>query len=261
MQDFPDISVTVENWVATITIQRPPHNFFDVVLIRAIAGAMEALDADDRCRAIVLAAEGKAFCAGADFANRPETATNAENAVPRDKHLYKEAVRMFRTAKPVVAAVHGAAIGGGLGLACMADFRVTCDEARFSANFTRLGLHPGFGLSVILPRLLGQQHAALLLYTGRRLSGSQAVEWGLADMLVPQQEVRTAAVTLAAEIAQAAPLALQSTRLTLRRGLADQIDQASERELVEQEWLRRTEDFAEGIRAGTERRSPDFQTA
>lgn len=256
---FAELSITFAGRAAIIEIQRPPHNFFDVVLIRTIAAALEALDIDDNCRAIVLASQGKSFCAGADFANKPETATNAENASPRDKHLYREAVRMFRTGKPIIAAVHGPAIGGGLGLACMADFRVTCPEARFSANFVRLGLHPGFGLTVLLPRLLGQQRAALLLYTGRRLDGTQAVDWGLADILVQQTEVRAAALALAQEIADSAPLALQSTRQTLRRGLADQVEQASERELVEQEWLRRTRDFAEGISAAAERRVPVFQ--
>src|SRR5690606_13245125 len=136
----------------------------------------------------------------------------------------KEASRLFRTRKPIVAAVHGAAIGGGLGLACVADFRVTCQEARFSANFTRLGFHPGFGLTATLPRLVGPQMAALLFYTGRRIPGDEAVRIGLADLLVPQAEVRSAAEALATEIAQSGPLAVVATRETLRRGLADAVE-------------------------------------
>ena len=108
------------------------------------------------------------------------------------KHLYKEAIRLFRTKKPIIGAIHGAAVGGGLGLALVPDFRVTCAEARFSANFNRLGFHPGFGLTVTLPRLVGAQQAALLFYTGRRISGDEAVRLGLADVLVPQAEVRSA---------------------------------------------------------------------
>jgi len=166
---------------------------------------------------------------------------------------------LFRAKKPVIAAVHGAAIGGGLGLALVADFRVTCTRARFAANFNRLGFHPGFGLTVTLPRLVGQRRAAWLFYTGRRICGDEAVAMGLADLLVGETEVRTRAQALAQEIAQSAPLAVQSTRATLRRGLVEKIEAATERELVEQQWQRATMDFREGVTASAERRPPNFQ--
>jgi enoyl-CoA hydratase/carnithine racemase len=251
-----DIAVDLQNRVGTVEIRRPPNNFFDHALIQEIGDAFDRFDRDDACRAVVLAAEGKAFCAGADFANRPATGAAAEGS---GKHLYKEAVRLFRTRKPVVAAVHGAAVGGGLGLALVADFRVTCKEARFSANFARLGFHPGFGLTATLPRLVGPQQAALLFYTGRRVPGDEAVKIGLADLLVPQAEVRASATALAREIAESSPLAVVSMRETLRRGLADAVETATERELVEQEWQRRTDDFREGVKAMAERRLPDFK--
>ncbi|GGC28156.1 enoyl-CoA hydratase [Siccirubricoccus deserti] len=258
---YTSIGVTTADAVTIIEIQRPPNNFFDTVLIREIATAFDAADADPAVRAVVLAAQGKAFCAGANFANRREDGTE-EGSVPVGgpvRHLYKEAVRLFRTKKPIVAAVQGPAIGGGLGLACVADFRVTCAEARFSANFTRLGFHPGFGLTCTLPRLVGQQQAALLFYTGRRIGGEEAVRIGLADLLVPAEALRAAATALAVEIAQSSPLGVQATRETMRRGLADAIEQATERELVEQDWLRKTEDFREGIKATAERRLGNFQ--
>ena len=257
MTAYADIAITLADRVGLVEIRTPPNNFFDVALIRQLAEAYEALDADPGCRVILLAAQGKAFCAGADFSNRP-----ADGAEPgATKHLYKEAVRLFRCHKPVVAAVHGPAIGGGLGLALSADFRVTCAEARFSANFNRLGFHPGFGLTVTLPRLVGPQKSALLLYTGRRIGGAEAVAIGLADLLVPEPGVRDAARALAIEIAQSAPLSTQSTRDTLRRGLADAVETATERELVEQEWQRKTSDFREGVKAMAERRLPDFKGA
>jgi enoyl-CoA hydratase/carnithine racemase len=254
-----DIGVELSGLVGTVEIRRPPNNFFDVSLIRQIAEAFDEFDADPRCRAIVLAAQGKAFCAGADFQSRPDIAQTTASASPTGKHLYKEATRLFRARKPIVAAVQGPAIGGGLGLACVADFRVTCPEARFSANFTRLGFHPGFGLTATLPRLVGRQMASLLFYTSRRIPGDEAVRIGLADVLVPLEEVRGAAQALALEIAQSAPLAVDSTRETMRRGLADAVEAATERELVEQDWLRKTEDFREGVKASAERRLPDFK--
>jgi enoyl-CoA hydratase/carnithine racemase len=257
---YRDIGVSLDGNVATVEIRRPPHNFFDSDLIAEIGEAFERLDADEACRAIVLCAEGRSFCAGADFSKRMDTGTVNEGSRSRHgKHLYKEASRLFRTKTPIIGAIHGAAVGGGLGLALVPDFRVTCSEARFSANFNRLGFHPGFGLTATLPRLVGAQQAALLFYTGRRIPGDEAVRIGLADLLVPQDEVRSAAQALALEIAQSAPLAVVSTRETMRRGLVDAIEAATERELVEQDWLRRTEDFSEGIKAMADRRLPNFQ--
>ena len=253
-----DVSVSTDGHVATVVFDRPPQNFFDSALIKDLADAFETLDKDPACRALVLASEGKVFCAGADLANRPDTGTGSEGG-GKVKHLYNEALRLYRCKKPVVGAIQGAAVGGGLGLACVPDFRVTCREARFCANFSRLGFHPGFGLTVVLPRIVGPQQAALLFYTGRRISGEEALGIGLADQLVPQAEVRKAAQALAKEIAESGPLAIVSMRETLRRGLADQIETATERELFEQEWLRRTADFKEGVKAMNERRLPKFE--
>ena len=145
-----DVTVAVDGaHVALVEIHRPPANFFDVALIRAIADAYAALDADPACRAIVLCSEGKHFCAGANFS------AAAGSAAEEPRPLYEQALRLFRSQTPVVAAVQGAAVGGGLGLALSADFRVATPESRFSANFSRLGFHHGFGLTVTLPALAG----------------------------------------------------------------------------------------------------------
>ncbi|HEY5378938.1 MAG TPA: enoyl-CoA hydratase/isomerase family protein [Pseudolabrys sp.] len=263
MGPFKDIAVEKAGHVALIEIRRPPNNFFDIALIQEIASALEALDEKIECRAIVLAAQGKAFCAGANFGDgsaldkdgqRPSE-LNREAAV---QHLYLEAVRLFKTKKPIVAAVHGAAVGGGLGLAMVADFRVACPETRFAANFTRLGFHPGFGLTVTLPEVIGQTKAAMMFYTSRRVTGDEAHAMGMADVLVPQDQVRRAAMDLAAEIATNSPLGLISTRATMRDGLADRVRAATEHELKEQSRLRKTDDFKEGVKATAERRLPNF---
>jgi enoyl-CoA hydratase/carnithine racemase len=256
-----DIGIEKSGHVALVEIRRPPNNFFDIPLIKEIAGAFESFDDDIHVRAVVLAAQGKAFCAGANFGDGSTLDTQGRRPNepgPGVAPLYVEGNRLFRTKKPIIAAVHGAAIGGGLGLAMVADFRVTCPEARFCANFTRLGFHPGFGLTVTLPAVIGQTKAALMFYTSRRISGEEAYAMGLADALVPQQEVRDAAVKLAGEIGENSPLGLIATRMTMRGDVADRVRKATDHELEEQTRLRKTEDFKEGVKAVFERRLPSF---
>lgn len=263
MGPFKDIGIEKADHVALIEIRRPPNNFFDIALIQEIATALEALDENVDCRAVVLAAQGKAFCAGANFGDgstlnkegQREGELNREQAV---RHLYIEGNRLFRTKKPIIAAVHGAAVGGGLGLAMVADFRVACPETRFAANFTRLGFHPGFGLTVTLPLVVGPTKAAMMFYTSRRVRGDEAYAMGLADVLVPQDQVRDAALKFAAGIAENSPLGLISTRATMRGDLADRVLKATEHELKEQTVLRKTNDFKEGVKATAERRLPNF---
>ena len=260
---FADINVSLSDHVAVVEIDRPPHNFFDRDLIAQIADAYNELDENPDCRAIVLASNGRSFCAGANFGTGQDDASgNAEFTEEGFKNttglLYREGVRLFGARKPVVAAVQGAAIGGGLGLALTADFRVAAPQARFAANFAKLGIHPGFGLTVTLPRLIGQQAANMMFLTGRRVPGEQALELGLADQLVDLDDVREAALTLAGEIAENAPLAIVSVRATVRQGLAEAVGAATDHELAEQQWLRATEDAEEGIRAVAERRAGNF---
>lgn len=254
---YGDVSVAINGNIASVEIHRPPHNFFDIALVRSLVEAFQALDADPECRAIVLAAEGKSFCAGADFSNRAPVGEDP-SARPAENPLYSEAVRLFGCLKPVVAAIQGPAIGGGLGLALVGDFRVAAPEARFAANFVKIGIHPGFGLTYTLPRLIGQQRAALMFYTGRRIDGEEALRWGLADMLAPQDKLRETATALAAEIAENAPLAVLSTRATVRRGLAEAVKAQTDHEFVEQSRLFHTEDHREGVKAVSERRPGRF---
>jgi enoyl-CoA hydratase/carnithine racemase len=159
----------------------------------------------------------------------------------------------------VIAAIHGAAVGAGLGLALLADFRVASEEARFSANFARQGYHPGFGTTCTLPRIVGAQKASWLLYTGERIDGREAFAIGLVDKLVSAADVRSAAQSMAAEIARSGPLAVLATRATLRRSLEVEFIAATHHEFFEQNWLRATDDFREGVKAMNERRLPNFR--
>ncbi len=249
-EPFVSIEGTSQH-VAIIRLNRPPNNFFSFDMISALADALEELDTKDDCRCVVLAAAGKNFCAGADFSGNASPYSTAD--------LYNAATRLFRTNKPFIAAVTGAAIGGGLGLALSADFRIASADSKFSANFAQLGFHHGFGLSVTLPRFVGEQKAAELLFTGRRINGTEAHAIGLVDQLVPNDEIESAAFALASEIASSAPLAVESIRATLRKGIADQVAQATQHEMAEQTRLKATADFTEGTKAVAERRPANFQ--
>ncbi len=254
MKKYEDISIEINEYIATITIQRPPNNFFDSYLIQQIADAYEELDGVDDCRVILLCSEGKNFCAGANFG---EDKDMHDKAHPYSK-LYEQAVRLFRTKKPDIAVVQGAAAGGGLGLALSADFRIACPEAKFSANFAKLGFHQGFGSSVTLPRVVGIQHSADMLYTARRVKGEEALKMGLIDKITSKETLLEESIKFAMEIASSAPMAIESIRSTLKGDLADQVEKVVDWELSEQIRLQKTEDFKEGIASSLERRQPNF---
>jgi enoyl-CoA hydratase/carnithine racemase len=249
------ITVEREGHVAMVEIHRPPHNYVSIQLMRELADALEKLDLDPEIRCCVLATEGKSFSAGADFSTPTDVAQPGIEGV---RQLYVEAVRLFSTQKPIIALVQGAAVGAGLGLALVADFRIAAPEARFSANFVKLGFHPGFGITRTLPRIIGEQKALLMCLTGRRIKAEQALEWHLVDEIVPIAQLRPAGLKLGQEIAENAPLALLATRKTLRRDLAAAVKAQTDIEGREQAILRNTEDFAEGVRSVRERRAGQF---
>lgn len=255
-----DYRVTVEtprDHVAVVSFERAPHNYFTPELIAALAGALEDLAGDGRTRAVVLRGEGRHFCAGADFSSSRDGSAGDDGDL--DVHaLYEHAIRLFEQPLPVVAQLQGAVIGGGLGLALAADFRVAAEGTRLAANFAKLGIHQGFGLTVTLPRLVGEQRAADLLLTGRSVRAPEALALGLVDAIAPADEVAGAAVAKAAELAANAPLAVRAIRRTLREGLVNRIRAAVEREAAEQRLLFRTSDFREGVAAAAERRLASF---
>lgn len=249
------VHVARDGHVAVVTLDRPPHNFVSVEFMRDLADALEAVDGKDGSRAIVLQSEGRTFSGGADFSSPEDKVASGMDGV---KALYDQAVRLFSIETPIVAAVQGAAVGAGLGLALVADFRVAAPEARFAANFVKLAFHPGFGLTYTLPRLVGPQRASLMFLTGRRVKPDEALPWGLVDEVAPADELRPAALRLAREIAENAPLAVIATRRTLRKDLAAAVRAQTFIEHEQQTLLRATEDFQEGIRAVAERRPGNF---
>lgn len=257
------MSITVttrrEGAIAEIAFARPPLNFACPELLARIADALDALDADPAIRCAVLVAEGRTFCAGADLAGDDTLTGGGAMAMVAD--LYTQAQRLFARKKPLIAAIEGAAIGAGLGLALAADFRVAGPGARFAANFTALGFHPGFGLTHTLPRVIGTQRAGWMMLSSERVKSDAALAWGLIDRSVAAGEARGEAHRMAGEIAGNGPLAVLAVRQSWLAGLGDAVAAAMRHEHAEQTKLRATADYAEGVAAVFERRPARFTGA
>ena len=254
------IETTTSGHVGEICFSNPPNNHANIALLTALADHLDALDADPEVRAVVLRSEGKVFCGGADLVSTSDGLGLAATQGADDpvRQFYAQGARLFGFGKPLIAAVQGAAVGAGLGLAVAADFRIGTPKARFSANFVKLGFHPGFGLSVTLPRLVGEQQALLMMMTARRLKGEEALSVGLVDQLVEEGALLSTARALASEIAENAPLALLATRRTLKGDLQARVTAALDHEYREQAMLKATADYAEGVAAVFERRAARF---
>ena len=258
-----DIGVSRVGHVVVVELRDGPLNFASIANMTQVGDALQAAEADG-ARAGVICSEGKSFCAGAQFAGSDGTRANNFSAfVQADEHsalgpFYTAASRIFDASIPLVAAVHGPAVGAGFGLALACDLRVICPEAFMATNFVRLGIHPGFGISLLLPELLGPARASDILLTGRRISGQECFDLGLANRLVAQADVRSTAIALASEISEAAPLAVQATRQTLRGDIAARVRARLVHERNTQDRLSTTSDAEEGIAAMLGKRDPVF---
>jgi 2-(1,2-epoxy-1,2-dihydrophenyl)acetyl-CoA isomerase len=249
-----EVTTQIDGHVGIVQFSNPPVNYFTANLLNNIVDESHRLIARG-CRALVLTSLGRHFCAGADFSSSggDPTATTAFAST-----VYQAAVRMFHINKPVVAAIQGAAIGGGLGLACATDFRVADAATRFQANFGRLGFHHGFGLTLTLPRVVGHQAAADLLLGGRCVDGPEAHRIGLVDRLAQPGQSVARAIELAHELAASAPLAVEAMRATMRADLIDRIEDAIAHELSEQSRLWRTHDSQAAMKSIADKTPPHF---
>lgn len=169
MDDIGDVSVERRGEVGLVTLRRPPHNLLTEPALGRLADALHGLGGT--VRAAVLCSEGRSFCAGADFrsSDAPDP-TAGDDFVATTGAFYRQAERVFAAPVPIVAAVQGAAIGAGFGLALACDLRVVGARGFFQANFVRLGIHPGFALSMLVPRVVGPGRAEDIFLTARRVT-------------------------------------------------------------------------------------------
>jgi enoyl-CoA hydratase/carnithine racemase len=256
-----------EGDVVTLTLNDPERrNAMSEAMGRAFEARCARLEGDASLRALILAGAGRAFSAGGDF-DMLERLTERAHADPGARAEVRDFMRAYyamflcvrRLPCPTIAALHGHAIGAGLGVALGCDIRLVAREAKLGLNFVRVGLHPGMGTSWTLPRLVGPSLAAELLYTGRLVHGEEAVRIGLASRALPAAEIPGAARALAAEIAASAPLAVRGARRSLAESGENDLESQLEREAAEQASCYASTDMREGLAAARASRAPSFR--
>ncbi len=251
----------VEDAIATVTLNRPDNrNSMTRDVLEGLGDAVQKIRDDRSIRCVIITGRGKSFCAGADFKDRPAEDDDAPALQPHERSyaIYQNFLSLLGIEVPVIAAMQGHAIGGGLGLAVVCDLRVANREARYGANFVRLGLHPGMSMTYLLPRLMGVPRAVEFLLTGRIVSGAEAADAGLVHYAMDPDQVIEKARELAREVAGAAPLAVRWTKKSIYNGLDWNPSRAAEHEAHVQSRSMETEDFREGISALLNRREPKF---
>lgn len=251
-----------EEHVGVITMDRAGNrNSMTPELLDAFAAASAAARADGELRCLVVTGAGGFFSAGADFKSNVQRGAGHELPHERSFAMYEPFLSLLAIEVPVIAAMNGHAVGGGFGLALLCDIRLAARGAKLGANFCRLGLAPGLGISYLLPRVVGASRAAELLFTGRLLTGEEAAAIGLVSEALEPEAVLPRARELAGAIAASAPIAVRATKRALYDGLGWQVRQAAWREAFTQAETLATGDFAEGVAALLEKREPRFRGA
>ncbi len=260
----PAVLYEVKERIAQITLNRPENrNSMTDDVLEGLRGAVENVIDDPDLRCVIVTGKGKSFCAGADFksgAQRDEAGAAGRLPHERSFAMYSPFLSLLQIKVPIIGALNGHAIGGGLGLAVVCDIRVANRDAKYGANFVRLGLHPGMATTYLLPRLVGVPKALELLLTGRIITGEEAAELGLMNYAVDADQVLDKAWELAREIAGAAPIAVRMTKQSIYENLDWDPVRAARAEAHAQSRTLETEDSREGIRALLEKRPPDFKS-
>jgi len=280
----PAVRFERDGHLGRLTLARPgERNAMSPELLDAFAAAIDRIRTrEPALRCLLLTGEGSCFSAGANLRGAlqrapdqpPESGgttaaggpTSPEGAAPPDAlphersfAMYAPFLSLLEVEVPVVAALNGHAVGGGFGLALLCDIRIANQDAKYGANFARLGLHSGLGIGYLLPRLIGPGRAAEMLFTGRPIRGQEAAAIGLVNAAVAPDQVLPRAEAIARDIAAAAPLAVRSMKRSLRRFLAWEVRQAAWEEALAQAETLATEDAKEGVSALLDKRDPVFR--
>ena len=258
---YQNVLVDRSEGVGTLTLNRPDKlNAFAGEMRREIAEALDELDESPAIRVIVITGAGRGFCAGADVGYMAELVTRQDaTAMAALVEAGRRVVMTIRrSTKPVIGAINGVAAGGGANLALACDIRIASDRARLAQSFNRIGLHPDWGGTYFLPRLVGPARALELMWGAETIEADQALALGLFNRVVPHDAladtVRSYAISLAAKPALSLALTKRAIYQSLDRTLPEMLDYELEAQLR----CFAGPDAAEGIRAFVEKRSPQF---
>jgi len=247
-----------EDTIGVITLDRADNsNSMTPELLDAFAAASARARQDSSVRAIVVTGTGTCFSRGADF---KATLQRDTGMAPHERSyaMYVPFLSLLDIEVPVIGALNGHAVGGGFGLALVCDVRIGAREAKYGANFVRIGLAPGMAISYLLPRIVGVAKANEMLLAGTLVDGTEAERIGILNRAVPAADVRNVAMELARTIASNAPMAVRHTKAAIKRGLALTVREAAMEEAVAQAETVASDDCREGIAALLEKRAPVF---
>jgi 2-(1,2-epoxy-1,2-dihydrophenyl)acetyl-CoA isomerase len=259
MTSSDKLLVTLEDGIKRITINRPhKRNSVDVETVELLHEAIQQ-SAEDESKVVILTGTGDAFCAGADLqATSERDIKNIDVTASLREHTNPTILAMRGLPKPIIARVHGPAVGVGCNYALACDILIASDQAKFGQVFVKIGLMPDGGSTYFLPRRVGYAMAFELMATGDIITASEALALRLVNRVVPFEELDTTVDAMAARLAMAAPIALRKIKEGLNHGQNSDLASALDFEAVNQDACFHSEDFMEGVAAFLEKRKPSF---
>lgn len=259
---YENITVDYSNYIATITLNQPERrNPLGEKTMREVIKACDEVEQSGKAHVIIFTGAGRAFCAGADLEDLQKViALKPIEQEIRLKLWFELIWRVRNVELPTIAAVNGAALGGGFALALACDIRIASEDARTGAVFVQRGASSAdMGVSWILPRVVGAGWAAELMFTGDVIDAVTAERIGLFNHVVPREQLMQAAQELAAKLAAGPPLALKFTKRALNRSLWEGLQSQLEYECATQTLVFQSDDFHEGVKSFFEKRTPEFR--
>jgi len=262
MSDEKILLTEKKNGVGIITLNRPDKlNAFSDELTFQLQDALKEMEKDKEVRAIILTAAGRGFCAGQDLQSRSIAQEMGERPSLGDsiRRRYNPIViKLRRIEKPIIAAVNGVAAGAGASIAFACDYRIVTDKVNFIQSFTKVGLIPDSGATFILTRLVGLTKAFELMLSADKLSAEEALNLGIINKIVSEDDLMKEAVALAEKLAAGPTKAFGLTKRAVNRAVFDDLEELLEYEASLQEIAGRSDDFAEGVKAFVEKRTPQY---
>jgi enoyl-CoA hydratase/carnithine racemase len=263
--EYQAIILEKKNNITTITLNRPDKlNALNPRMMSELVDAFHSVDQDEETMVLVITGAGRGFCSGADVRESLLAASNRQQAseigdVTRGGFTQEAPPALVAMRKPVIAAINGVAVGGGLTMTLSCDIRIASEEARFSIPLTRMGLTVELGSSYFLSRVVGIGKACELVFTGRMIDAREAKEIGLVNQVVPADELMKTTYEMAESIAKAAPLATRVSKMGLYQGMDNNLATQLRWETLALNYLRGTEDSREAASAFLEKRDPVFK--